>query len=113
MSGTISTLARRWKMALQEKAQIALRPRWAWLIAAAAPSIIAVGCNHRRQSLRPIFTAPAAVSAPCTNCGSGGGAVIGAPSGVGSRPLSSEPALDDSLGGASESTVPSLAPTGG
>ena len=66
MSGTFSTLARRWKMALKEMAPILLRPRRACLVAAAALSLLAVaGCNgHRRESLRPIYTSPSTVSAP-------------------------------------------------
>ena len=51
MSGTFSTLARRWKMALKEMAPIALRPRRAWLVAIVALTLLAAaGCGgHRRD----------------------------------------------------------------
>jgi hypothetical protein len=98
-------------MALQELAPIALRPRWAPLIAPAAAALLAAGgCHHNRQSLRPVYAAPAAVSAPCTNCGSASSAVVSpAPAGSTSRPLSSEPTIDEPApSGTTESTVPSL-----
>lgn len=103
-------------MALQHLAPIALRPRRAWLIALAAAALLAAGgCGHRRQSMRPVFRSPAAVAAPCTNCGSSSSTVISPiTGGSSSRSLSSEPIIDsDATSGASESTVPSLSsPTG-
>jgi hypothetical protein len=97
-------------MALQEMAPIALRPNRAWLIALAAAALLATGgCGHRRQSLRPVYTSPSTVSAPCTNCGSASSAVVSpAPAGS-SRSLMSEPTIDEpSAAGTTESTVPSL-----
>ena len=103
-------------MALQEMAPIALRPHRAWLIVLAAAALLAAGgCGHRRQSLRPIYTSPSTVSAPCTNCGSASSAVVSpAPVGSSSRPLTSEPTIDEpATSGSTESTVPSLgSPTG-
>jgi hypothetical protein len=98
-------------MALQELAPIALRPRWALLITPAVAALLAAGgCNHNRQSLRPVYAAPAAVAAPCTNCGSASSAVVSpAPAGSTSRPLMSEPTIDEpAASGSTESTVPSL-----
>ena len=61
-------------MALKSMAQIAVRPRRAWLIATLAPALLATaGCSHhRRDSLRPVYGMPA-TAAPCTNCGSAAG----------------------------------------
>jgi hypothetical protein len=94
------------------------RPRRAWLIVLAAALLLATGgCgeHHRRESLRPIFRRPSVVAAPCTNCGPGSSAVVGQPiPGSPSRSLSSEPPIDGSSGGATESTVPQLEqPTSG
>lgn len=106
-------------MALRKSAPIALRPHRAWRLAiTVAPLLVAAGCGslHRRSSLRPVYTAPAAVAAPCRNCGSGSasGAVLGPPA-VGApagRSLSSEPVIEEPAGSI-DSTVPSLdAPTG-
>ncbi len=101
-------------MALKNMARIALRPRRAWLFAIVALALLAgAGCGyHRRESLRPVYSMPAAAPAPCTNCGSGSGssAVITEPGGgaaAAPRALSSEPALDQPAA-ATESTVPSL-----
>ncbi len=100
-------------MALKVMARIALRPRRAWLIAIVALALLAAaGCNgHRRDSLRPVYSMPAA-AAPCTNCGSGSSAVVTEPAGgagpaTAPRALSSEPAIDEPAG-STESTVPSL-----
>lgn len=99
-------------MALKSMARIALRPPW--LIAIVALALLATaGCaGHRRASLRPVYSMPAAASAPCTNCGSGSSAIVtepaaGAGSGAAPRPLSSEPAIDEPAS-STESTVPSL-----
>jgi hypothetical protein len=106
-------------MAQTESATVGVRTHRAWLAAIAALALLAAaGCNHRRQSLRPVYTSPAAVSAPCTNCGSGSGAIITAPSAGGAvstpRALSSEPAIDSEAPvGGTESSVPSLGPTSG
>jgi hypothetical protein len=117
MSGIISTLARRWNMARRESATVAARPHRAWLAAIAALALLAAGgCeHHRRQTLRPVYRAPAAVSAPCTNCGTGSGAIVTTPGAVSTpRALSSEPAIDESApAGGTESSVPSLGPTSG
>jgi hypothetical protein len=99
-------------MALKEMAQIALRFRWAcWIAAAPMGLLVIAGCNgHRRETLRPIYAAPAAVSPPCTNCGPG--AVVNAPGSSSSRVLSSDLAGEEPYG-TSESTVPPLnAPSG-
>ncbi|MGC8643785.1 MAG: peptidoglycan recognition protein family protein [Isosphaeraceae bacterium] len=102
-------------MALKQPALIAPRLQRAWWITASLCSVIALGgCGaHRRESLRPTYSSPATVSAPGTNCGTGG-AVIGAPAaGAGSsRALSSEPVIE-SPSGATESTVPPLEAPGG
>jgi hypothetical protein len=102
-------------MALQEMAPIALRPNRAWLFALAAAALFAVGgCGHRRQSMRPVYAAPSTVAAPCTNCGTGSGAVVSPAPGGSSRPLMSEPTIDEpAASGSTDSTVPSLgSPTG-
>lgn len=102
-------------MALKSMARIALRPRRAWLIAIVAPALLGVaGCSsHRRDSLRPVYSMPAA-TAPCTNCGSSAGSsaivtepAAGAATGAAPRALSSEPAIDEPSA-ATESTVPPL-----
>ncbi len=98
-------------MALKSMAQIAVRPRRAWLIATLAPALLATaGCSHhRRDSLRPVYGMPA-TAAPCTNCGSAAGSstiVTEPPAGATPRALSSEPAIDVPPA-TSESTVPSL-----
>jgi N-acetylmuramoyl-L-alanine amidase len=110
--GRLFNLARRWKMALKQSAPIAVRAGKAWIVAAIAGALLTTaGCNHRRSSLRPVFTAPRAVSAPCTNCGNGASATIAPESGTtiireGSSatrgPITSEP------GGSLDSAVPSL-----
>ena len=103
-------------MALKQLALIAPRPRRAWWITASLCGVIALaGCGaHRRESLRPIYSSRATVSAPCTNCGPGGGAVVGSPAAGGgsSRALSSEPVIE-SPSGTTESTVPALEAPGG
>ena len=59
-------------MALLRLAAIALRPRPSWRIALTMiAAVMLAGCGHSRQSYRPVYTTPAPVSAPCTNCGSG------------------------------------------
>ena len=103
-------------MALKEMAPTLLRPCRASLVAATALTLLAAaGCSgHRRDTLRPVYTSPSTVSAPCTNCGTGSGSVpvingpaLPAGAGASSRTLSSEPTIDEPAG-ASESTVPSL-----
>lgn len=102
-------------MALKLMARIAPRPRRPWLIAIVAQALLATaGCSHHRDSLRPVYSMPAAAAAPCTNCGSGSGssAIVTEPAaGVGTgaapRALSSEPANEEPAG-STESTVPSL-----
>lgn len=106
-------------MAHRNTAPVAVRAHRTWLAAIAALALLAAaGCNHRRQSLRPVFTSPARASAGCTNCGTSAGPVITGPSsgGVisGSRSLSSEPTIDEGApAGGTESSVPSLDPTTG
>ncbi len=59
-------------MALLRLAAIAPRTRPSrriTLIMIAA--VMLAGCARSRQSYRPVYTTPARVSAPCTNCGSG------------------------------------------
>ena len=102
-------------MALKYMARMELRPRRAWLIAIGAVAPLATaGCGNHRDSLRPVYSMPAAASAPCTNCGSGSGSgaivtepAAGAGPAAAPRALSSEPAIDEPAG-ATESTVPSL-----
>ena len=101
-------------MALKFIARIALRPRRAWLIASVALALLATaGCGSHRDSLRPVYSMPAAASAPCTNCGSGAGSsaivtepAAGAGTGAAPRALSSEPAIEEQAG-STDSTVPS------
>ena len=109
-------------MVLKELAPIVPRPqrqrRWACLLVIAAAFPLATsGCgdHHRRTSLRPVYRTPAAVAAPCTNCGSGSSSVVGQPvPGSSSRTLSSEPTIDSGSGSSTESTVPPLEqPTSG
>lgn len=103
-------------MAVQYLALIALRARRAWWITASLLSVIALaGCGaHRRESLRPIYSSRATVSAPCTNCGTGGGTPVGSPAAAAgsSRVLSSEPIIE-SPSGTTESNVPQLDSSGG
>ncbi|MGA7500247.1 MAG: hypothetical protein WBX00_26240, partial [Isosphaeraceae bacterium] len=102
-------------MALKSMARIALRPRRTWLIAIVAQALLTTaGCSHHRDSLRPVYSMPAAASAPCTNCGSGSGSsaivtepAAGAGTGAAPRALSSEPAIEEPSG-STDSTVPSL-----
>lgn len=55
-------------------APIAVRARRACLAMTAVGALLTAGCNHRRSSLRPVFSGSRAVAAPgCTNCGGGGG----------------------------------------
>ncbi len=105
-------------MALKFMARIALRPPRVWLIGIVSLALLTTsGCgnHHRRATLRPVYTAPQTIAAPCTNCGAGAGSapVITAPSSPGgmgstSRSLSSEPAIDEPAGGVTESSVPAL-----
>jgi len=104
-------------MASNALARIALRPRRARPLAAAALALLAAsGCgSHRRDTLRPVYAAPAAVRTPCTNCGqgtaAGSGVIVSEPGSTSGSPsprgLSSEPQLDESVN-SSESTVPPL-----
>ncbi len=101
-------------MASKQSAWIVPRAHAAWIAVAVVGALATTGCKHRRTALRPVFTSPGAVAAPCDNCGtSGGGAAIvrepapilrGGPS---SRSLSSEPTFSEPSG-ASDSSVPNL-----
>jgi len=94
-------------MGLKVTASFAVRPKGRWrLVIGAGLFLLAVGCGHRRESLRPMFTIPRAVPPPCTDCG-GSPAVISEPAGPPSGPFGSEGAIDAPLGG-TESTVPLL-----
>lgn len=55
-----------------------LRPRRWGLAAAGLLAIVQLsGCSHHRStSYRPVYTSPAALKAPCTNCGSSSTSVI-------------------------------------
>ena len=86
-------------MALHKLALIVVRrdvPGRSQSLSAAA--LTAAGCSHNRQSFRPIYTSPAAVAAPCTNCG-------------GSSPTRRRPNRDAT--GGTVSSVPSLVDTPG
>jgi hypothetical protein len=101
-------------MALKEMARIALRFRRAPWIAAAALALSAIaGCNcSRRETLRPIYAAPAAAAPACTNCGSGSGVIVNPPNGSSTRVLPSDSSVEEASG-PTESTVPPLnAPAG-
>ena len=39
--------------------------------AALIAAVAIAGCGHSRTSYRPVYTLPAPVSTPCTNCGPG------------------------------------------
>ena len=108
-------------MANTTQAPIVLRAQRACLAAAVVAALLATGCNHRRRSvLRPVLPAPRLMAAPgCTDCGSGGSAVITEPAGesvirreapagggLGREPLISEPSgsLDSSVPLESSST---------
>ena len=105
-------------MALYTQASIAVPPRRTWRIAAlTAAALTAAGCSHSRQSYRPVYTSPAPVAAPCTNCGGSsptatvidepaGGAVSSVPSLV-DRPISDAPVASSS----SSLPPPATAPT--
>jgi N-acetylmuramoyl-L-alanine amidase len=87
-------------MALHNLAAFAVRPRRTWQIAAFAVAALTVaGCSRNRQSYRPIFTSPAPVAAPCTNCGgSSSSAIVTEESGrssVSSVPSLVDPAVSD------------------
>ena len=116
MSGTFSTLARRWKMALREMAPILLRPHRARLVVVAALTLLAAaGCaatvvhrcvrftRHPSHRLGPVHQLRLGFRFGSRHHRTR------APRGAGSssRTLSSEPAIDEPAG-ASESTVPSL-----
>jgi hypothetical protein len=86
-------------MALLTLASIVVRPRWTLRIAAlSVAALTAAGCSHNRQSYRPIYTSPAPVAAPCTNCGGSSSAVTTAEptsSSVSSVPSLVEPPVSD------------------
>jgi|GEM_PF-993205 len=102
-------------MASKQLAWIAPRAHAAWIAVAVVGALATTGCkHHRRTALRPVFTSPGAVAAPCDNCGtSGGGSTIvrePAPilrDGGSSRGLSSEPTFSEPSG-ATDSSVPTL-----
>ncbi len=85
-------------MALLELAALNLRPRRSWRIGIAlVASLTTAGCGHSRQSYRPVYTTPAPLSRPCTNCGPGAtvtteepGTVTSVPSLVDPAPLPSD-----------------------
>ena len=89
-------------MALKQSAPIGVRAAKAWTVAAVAGALLATtGCNHRRSALRPVFSAPRSVAAPCTNCGEGGSTIVDEPaatiirggSSLDRAPISSEPGV--------------------
>ena len=91
-------------MALRQMVRIAVRPRRGFVGSAVLiVAVTAVGCGHSRQSYRPVYTKPAAVSAPCTNCGSSS-AVTTSESAL--PPTSLVPSASESS--TIESTVPAL-----
>ncbi len=101
-------------MAQQQLAPIVLRAHKAWMVAAVAGALMmTTGCKHRRSALRPVFAAPGAVAAPCSNCGPGGSSTIiaepGPSIGGGSttRSLSTEPIIAEPSG-STDSSVPHL-----
>lgn len=98
-------------MALKQSAPIGVRAFKAWTVAAVAGALVATtGCNHRRSALRPVFSAPRAVAAPCTNCGDGGSAVVADPGATiirGGAALDGAPTVSEP-GGAIPSDVPPL-----
>lgn len=101
-------------MAPHKLAWIAPRAHAAWIAVAVVGALATTGCNHRRTALRPVFTSPGAVAAPCNNCGSsvGGSTIVReqAPvvrGGASSRSLSGEPVFSEPAG-ATDSSVPNL-----
>jgi N-acetyl-anhydromuramyl-L-alanine amidase AmpD len=95
-------------MAPQKLASIGVRPRCTWQIAVVSvAALTAAGCSRNRQSYRPIFATPAAVAAPCTNCGGSSATVTEGPAG---STVTSVPSLVDtpvSDTPAASSTAPS------
>ena len=84
-------------MALHKLASIVVRPRRTWQIAAlSVAALTAAGCSHNRQSYRPIYTSPAPVAAPCTNCG-GSSSTVSTDEPTGGT-VSSVPSLVDHAG---------------
>jgi hypothetical protein len=87
-------------MALFTLASIGVRPRVTLRIAAlSVAALTAAGCSHNRQSYRPIFSSPAPVAAPCTNCGGTSSTVTTAEptsSSISSVPSLVEPTVSDS-----------------
>ncbi len=99
-------------MALNQSAPIGVRAVKVWTVAAVAGVLLASsGCNHRRSALRPVFSAPRAVAAPCTNCGGAGGATVVEDRGStilrGGSSLDREPVISEP-GSAIPSDVPPL-----
>jgi hypothetical protein len=98
-------------MALRMLASIAVRPRPTWRIAAlSVPVLMAAGCGHSRQSYRPVYTSPAPVAAPCTNCGPSAPVTTDEPAnGTVSSvpPLGNPPVSDSAVGPPTRSARPS------
>jgi N-acetyl-anhydromuramyl-L-alanine amidase AmpD len=97
-------------MALKEMAAIVVRPRTAlWVGATLITAGAITGCGHSRTSYRPVYTTPATVAAPCTNCGSSAAVTTEASDlpPVTSVPSSSEPSMPDST-----TTTPSRSGSG-
>jgi len=102
-------------MAKRNSAPIVVRAQKAWVAAAVVGVLLtAGGCKNRRSVLRPVLPAPRSLAAPgCTNCGSGGAAVVaepgstiireGEPGGPGL-----EPVIRDPSGSSLDSSVPRL-----
>jgi N-acetylmuramoyl-L-alanine amidase len=94
-------------MALKLPAGIAVRPRLALL---AAATLMAAGCGHGRQSYRPVYTSPAVVSTPCSNCGNSSAVT---PSGPDSSVSSDVPILPGSSTADTPVTSDSARPSAG
>jgi N-acetylmuramoyl-L-alanine amidase len=95
-------------MALNELAALAVRPRRSWRTGIALiASLTAVGCGHSRQSYRPVYSSPAPVSRPCTNCGPGATVTTEEPGTVSSVPSLVDPAPSDLSPAASNGSRPS------
>jgi len=100
-------------MASQQSAWIVPRAHVAWIAVAVVGALATTGCKHRRTALRPVFTSPGAVAAPCNDCGPGGSTTVvpeSAPiirGGTSTRSLSSEPTFSEPSG-AADSSVPTL-----
>jgi hypothetical protein len=93
-------------MALLKPASVAVRPRRAlWIGALSIAAVMTAGCGHSRKSYRPVYSAPAPLAAPCTNCGSSS-ATVTTDEPVSSGTVTSVPSLVDTPSSSSTTSPP-------